>query len=77
MTYGAQTGRPGGRRALPLVLAAVVGLVLVLVVRAVVSGGDDEGGGGAGGRADGSGERRLTHSKQKEGISILGWSSAE
>ena len=74
MTYGAQTGRPGGRRALPLVLAAVVGLVLVLVVRAVVSGGDDEGGGGAGGRADGSGERtgcqslRVTASSEKAAL---------
>ena len=40
MTYGEQTGRSGGRRVLPLLLAAVVGLVLVLVVRAVVTGGD-------------------------------------
>ena len=43
MTYGEQTGRPGGRRALPLVLAVVVGLVLILVVRALVTGGDDSG----------------------------------
>lgn len=75
MTYGAQTGRSGGRRALPLVLAAVVGLVLVLVVRAFVSGGDDEGGeAGGGGRADGSGERtgcqslRVTASSEKAAL---------
>ena len=75
MTYGAQTGRSGGRRVLPLVLAAVVGLVLVLVVRAVVSGGDDEGGdAGGGGRADGSGERtgcqslRVTASSEKAAL---------
>ena len=75
MTYGAQTGRSGGRRVLPLVLAAVVGLVLVLVIRAVVSGGgDDEGGEGGGGRADGSGERtgcqslRVTASSEKAAL---------
>ena len=60
---------------LPLVLAAVVGLVLVLVIRAVVSGGgDDEGGEGGGGRADGSGERtgcqslRVTASSEKAAL---------
>lgn len=57
MTYGQQTGSSGGRRALPLILAVVVGLVLVLVVRALVTGGDDEGGDSGGGRADGSGDR--------------------
>ena len=40
MTYGEQAGRSGLRRVLPLVLAAVVGLALVLVVRAAVTGGD-------------------------------------
>jgi Ca-activated chloride channel family protein len=59
---------------IPLVLAAVVGLVLVLVVRAVVSGGDDDGGGGSGSRADGSGERtgcqslRVTASSEKAAL---------
>jgi Ca-activated chloride channel homolog len=75
VTYGEQTGRPG-RRAVPLIIAAVVGLVLVLVVRAVVSGGDDESGGtaGAGPRADGSGERtgctslRMTASSEKAAL---------
>ncbi|HZB50419.1 MAG TPA: substrate-binding and VWA domain-containing protein [Mycobacteriales bacterium] len=72
MTYGAQAGRSGGRRALPLVLAAAVGLVLVLVVRAVVSGGDDQGGDPP--RADGSGERtdcqslRVTASSEKAAL---------
>jgi Ca-activated chloride channel homolog len=74
VTYGAQTGRSGGRRVLPLVLAAVVGLVLVLVVRALVSGGDDEGAGSGGGRADGSGDRtgcqslRVTASSEKAAL---------
>jgi len=55
------------------VLAAVVGLVLVLVVRAIVSGGEEEGG-DAGGRADGSGERtgcqslRVTASSEKAAL---------
>jgi Ca-activated chloride channel homolog len=44
VTYGQETGRSSGRRALPLILAVVVGLVLILVVRAVVTrGGDDDG----------------------------------
>ena len=54
MTYGEQTGRSRGRRAIPLVLAVVVGLVLVLVVRALVTGGGDD---DAQQRADGSGQR--------------------
>jgi Ca-activated chloride channel family protein len=55
------------------VLAAVVGLVLVLVVRAIVSGGEEEGGDAAG-RADGSGERtgcqslRVTASSEKAAL---------
>ena len=44
MTYGEQTGRSRGpARAIPLILAIVVGLVLVLVVRALVTGGGDDG----------------------------------
>jgi len=54
VTYGEQTGRSRGRRAIPLVLAVVVGLVLVLVVRALVTGGGDD---DAQQRADGSGQR--------------------
>ena len=54
MTYGEQTGRSRARRAIPLILAIVVGLVLVLVVRALVTGGGDD---GAQQRADGSGQR--------------------
>lgn len=75
MTYGEQTGRSGGRRALPLVLAIVVGLVLVLVVRAFVGGGDDDGGGTpAEGRSDGSGQRtgctplKVTASSEKAAL---------
>ena len=52
MTYGQQTGRSGLRRGLPLLLAAVVGIVLVLVVRAVVTG-DSGGSGGDGGSGGG------------------------
>ena len=54
MTYGAQTGRSRARRAIPLILAVVVGLVLILVVRALVTGGGDDDGQQ---RADGSGQR--------------------
>jgi len=54
VTYGEQTGRSRGRRAIPLVLAVVVGLLLVLVVRALVTGGGDD---DAQQRADGSGQR--------------------
>jgi Ca-activated chloride channel homolog len=39
VTYGQQSGR---RRALPLIVAVVVGLVLVFVVRALVTGGGDD-----------------------------------
>jgi len=52
VTYGQQTGRSGLRRGLPLLLAAVVGIVLVLVVRAVVTG-DSGGSGGDGGSGGG------------------------
>ena len=54
MTYGQQADGSGRRRALPLILAVVVGLVLVLVVRALVSGGGDEEGGGSAGGGGGS-----------------------
>jgi Ca-activated chloride channel family protein len=75
VTYGQQTGRSGGRRALPLIIAVVVGLVLIFVVRAVVTGGGDSGGsGGSGDRADGSGGRtgctalRVTASSEKAAL---------
>lgn len=74
MTYGQQTGRPGGRRALPLILAVVVGLVLIFVVRALVTGDDGGGTGGTGGRADGSGQRadctplKVTASSEKAAL---------
>jgi Ca-activated chloride channel family protein len=72
VTYGQQTGGSGRRRALPLILAVVVGLVLVLVVRALVTGGDDSG--GTADRADGSGDRtgctplRVTASSEKAAL---------
>ncbi len=72
MTYGEQTGRPGGRRALPLILAVVVGLVLIFVVRALVTGGGDDS--GSTGRADGSGQRtnctslKVTASSEKAAL---------
>lgn len=75
MTYGEQAGRSGPRRALPLLLAAVVGIVLVLVVRAVVtgdSGGSGDDGGSGGGQA--AGDRgdclalRVTASSEKAAL---------
>ncbi|HEY6749189.1 MAG TPA: substrate-binding domain-containing protein, partial [Mycobacteriales bacterium] len=74
MTYGQQAGRSGGRRALPLVLAVVVGLVLVLVVRALVTGGGDDDGGTAGAPAASSGPRtdctplKVTASSEKAAL---------
>jgi Ca-activated chloride channel homolog len=74
VTYGQQTGRSGGRRALPLILAIAVGLVLVVVVRAIVTGGDDTGDTGGTGRADGSGQRtgctslKVTASSEKAAL---------
>ena len=72
MTYGQQAGRSGRRRAIPLILAVVVGLVLILLVRALVTGGS--GGGDSQGRADGSGQRtgctplRVTASSEKAAL---------
>lgn len=46
MTYGEQPARSGARRRLPLLIAAVVGVVLVLLVRAAVTRGPGTSGGG-------------------------------
>jgi Ca-activated chloride channel homolog len=73
VTYGQQTGRSGGRRAVPLILAIVVGLVLIFVVRALVTGGGDDTGSDTG-RADGSGQRtdctslKVTASSEKAAL---------
>jgi Ca-activated chloride channel homolog len=73
VTYGQQTGRSGGRRAIPLIIAVVVGLVLILVVRAVVTRGGDDSGSDQG-RADGSGQRtdctplKVTASSEKAAL---------
>jgi Ca-activated chloride channel homolog len=74
VTYGQQTGSSGGRRALPLILAIVVGLVLVLVVRALVTGGGDDKGDGGGGTAQapdgrtGCTELRVAASSEKAAL---------
>ena len=76
MTYGEQAGRSGLRRVLPLLLAAVVGIALVLVVRAVVTDGDSgaDGGAGGGGGAEAGGGRsdclplKVTASSEKAAL---------
>ncbi len=76
MTYGEQAGRSGLRRVLPLLLAAVVGIALVLVVRAAVTDGDSgaDGGAGGGGGAEAGGGRtdclplKVTASSEKAAL---------
>jgi Ca-activated chloride channel family protein len=48
VSFGGQAGTSGGRRRLPLLIAAVVGIALVLLVRQLVSGGSDGKSTGAG-----------------------------
>jgi Ca-activated chloride channel family protein len=75
VTYGEQPARSGFRRRLPLLIAAAVGIALVLVVRSVVSGGgsggssgDGSGGGAAAPVRTGCTELRLTASSEKAAL---------
>jgi len=73
VTYGEQAGRSGRRRALPLVLAAVVGIILVFVARAVFSGDGGGKGSASGGTANGKARSgclplRVTASSEKAAL---------
>ena len=75
MTYGGQPTRSGLRRRLPLLLAAVVGVVLVLLVRSLVTGDSGstsgDGGSAAPGRADRAGCTPLNVTASSEKAALL------
>lgn len=74
MSYG-EAPRPAFRRRLPLLIAAVVGVVLVLVVRSMVTGGSDNPGqtatGGPPSRADRAGCTPLNVTASSEKAALL------